>query len=233
MIEIKIEGPGKNALGADLMASLLEQVRAARGRPILLTGAGDSFSAGLNLKEVAALDAAGMETFLRLLGDLAAELFDYPGPSVALVNGHAIAGGCVLAVCCDWSVGANSPRARIGLNEIALGLRFPARLLRMLRYRLPNLDRILLPAGLHSPEEALRLGLLDEVATPEEAEACARARLEALAKHPAAGYAAAKADLRANVTRVDPEEERAFLQEVIPVWTADELKATVRAMLGG
>ncbi|MBL4845765.1 MAG: enoyl-CoA hydratase/isomerase family protein [Planctomycetes bacterium] len=233
MIEITIEGPGKNALGSELMTQLLEQIRAAEGQPILLRGGGDSFSAGLNLREVAALDAAGMERFLRLLGDLSAELFDYPGPTVALVNGHAIAGGLVLALCCDYRVGANAPRARIGLNEIALGLRFPARLLRMLRYALPSLDRVVLPAKLHSPEEALRLGLLDELASPEDAELRAKECLEGLAKHPPAGYAAAKADLRAGVTRVDPEEERAFLEEVIPVWTADELKATVRAMLGG
>lgn len=233
MIEITIEGPGKNALGSKLMASLLDQVRAAGGQPILLRGGGDAFSAGLNLKEVAALDPKGMEFFLRLLGDLAAELFDYPGPTVACVNGHAIAGGYILALCCDWRVGANAPRARIGLNEVALGLRFPARLLRMLRYQLPRLDRIVLPAGLHDPTEALRLGLLDELVAPEEAEATARARLEVMARYPLEGYAAAKADLRAGVTRYDEDEEQAFLDDVIPVWTSQGVKDRVRAILGG
>lgn len=233
MIEITIEGPGKNALGSELMASLLDQIRAAGGQPVLLRGGGDAFSAGLNLKEVAALDPAGMETFLRLLGDLCAEIFDYPGPTVAYVNGHAIAGGCILALCCDWRVGAAAPRARIGLNEVALGLRFPARLLRMLRHLVPGLDRVVLPAGLHDPKEALRLGLLDEVVAPEEAEAAARARLEVMASYPREGYAAAKADLRAGISRFDDDEERAFLDEVIPVWTSQAVKDRVRAMLGG
>ncbi|MGE0713549.1 MAG: enoyl-CoA hydratase/isomerase family protein [Planctomycetota bacterium] len=232
MIEVVIEGPGKNALGSELMASLLERIRGAGHEPLLLRGGGDAFSAGLNLKEVAALDRAGMESFLRLLGDLAAALFAHPGPTVALVNGHAIAGGCVLALCCDRRVGVRAPRARIGLNEVALGLRFPARLLRILRHQLPRLDRVVLEAALHDPEAALALGMLDELAEPAEAEALARARLEALAVHPRAGYGAAKRDLRAALVAEDPAEERAFLEEVLPVWTSDEVKARVRAVLG-
>lgn len=230
MIEIEIEGPGKNALGSELMSSLRERIREAAGAPILLRGSGDAFSAGLNLKEVASLDPEGMERFLRLLVDLSADLFNYPGPTVALVNGHAIAGGCVLALCCDWRVGAASPRARIGLNEVALGLRFPPLLLRMLRYQLPRLDPVVLHAGLYDPETARGMGLLDEVS--EDAEALARKRLSQRASHPAAGYAAAKADLRAGVTATDPADEAAFLREVLPVWTSDELRDRIRGFLG-
>lgn len=232
MIELVIEGPGKNALGSELMASLLGQLRAAQGAPLLLRGAGDAFSAGLNLAELVELDAAGMERFLGLLGELVAELFDYPGPTVALVNGHAIAGGCILALCCDWKVGSDAPRARLGLNEVALGLRFPAQILRVLAHVVPRLDRIVLPAGLHTPQAALELGLLDELAPADEAEALARERLTAMAKHPAESYAATKAALRSGVSPVDAAEERAFLDEVLPVWASEEVKARVRALLG-
>ncbi len=60
MIEIELNGPAKNALGTETMTALLEKVRAAKNEPLLLTGAGDAFSAGLNLKEIASLDEAGM-----------------------------------------------------------------------------------------------------------------------------------------------------------------------------
>lgn len=230
MIEVVIEGPGKNALGRELMSSLLEQVRGAGDVPLLLRGAGDAFSAGLNLKEVVALERDGMESFLRLLGELSAALFMHPAPTVALVNGHAIAGGCVLALCCDWRVGAPNARARIGLNEVALGLRFPGRILRILRYQVPLLDRVVLGAGLHDPSAALALGLLDEVR--DDAEEAARTRLAALAAHPRAAYGAAKADLRSDLAAALPGEERAFVEEVLPVWVSDELKARVRAVLG-
>ena len=92
-VRVVLDGPGKNALSTPLMTRALGEVRAAGSRPVLLTGAGDAFSAGLNLKELATLDGAGMERFLGLLGELVRALYLHPAPTVALVNGHAIAGG--------------------------------------------------------------------------------------------------------------------------------------------
>lgn len=229
MYELLIAGPGKNALGSELMTSLHERLQEADGQPLLLKGEGDSFSAGLNLKELAGLGPDGMEGFLRKLGRLTTALFDYPGPTVACVNGHAIAGGCVLALCCDLRVGSDNPRIRIGLNEVALGLRFPPQILRVLRHQLPRTDPLILHAALYEPQAALRVGLLDELA--DDAESVARERLEALAGHPAAGYAAAKLDLRGGITAVDADEERRFKEQVLPMWTSDELKQRIAAAL--
>src|SRR5215467_7186523 len=135
--ELTISGPGRNALSSVLMEHLIGEVRAAGGRPLLLTGAGGVFSAGLNLKEVAALDHAGMTRFLGLLDDLIDALYGYPGPTVAAVNGHAIAGGCMLVLCTDLRIGADDPAIRIGLNEVPLGLEFPPKLLALARARVP------------------------------------------------------------------------------------------------
>ena len=228
---VTLDGPGKNALSSAMMDFVLESVEAAGGAPLLLTGAGDAFSAGLDLKEVAALDAAGMERLLGRLETMVEALYTYPGPTVAAVNGHAIAGGCVLALCCDWRVGARDPRIKVGLNEVALGLRFPPRTLRMVRARIPprHLREVILGAALVPPEEAVRIGLLDEVA----GDCLLRARevLEALARHPREAYAAAKADLFGAVIEVGPEETRRFLEEVLPVWTSEALKSRIRAAL--
>jgi len=196
MVEITMDGPGKNALGTEMMTFLVERLRDAAGAPVLLTGNGDAFSAGLNLKEVASLDADGMLAFLRVLEECMSALFLYPGPTVAAVNGHAIAGGCVLALCCDHRVMTTNSRAKIGLNETALGIRFPPRTLATVRYRLApqHADRVLLGADLFDAKTALALGLVDEVS--DEVGAAARARLALLAAHPAAAYAETKADLR-------------------------------------
>src|SRR5262245_65510790 len=166
MIEIVLDGPGKNALSTTLMEALRERIRAAGGAPVLLTGAGDAFSAGLDLKHVVSLDQPGMARFLALLEDLVATLFAHPGPTVAAVNGHAIAGGCVLALCCDHRVITAEPRVRIGLNEVALGVPFPPRTLAAVLHRIPprSRDEVLLGAELHPPDAALRLGLVDEIA---------------------------------------------------------------------
>src|SRR5262249_12661406 len=102
--ELTLAAPGRNALGAAVMEDIRSRLHAAAGRPVLLAGSGGAFSAGLNLKEVAALDRDGMARFLDLLETLIEELYCYPGPVVAAITGHAIAGGCVLALCCDHRV---------------------------------------------------------------------------------------------------------------------------------
>jgi enoyl-CoA hydratase/carnithine racemase len=238
VVEVRVEGPGKNALSLAVMEGLLARLREAAGRPVLLEGAGDAFSAGLNLKELATLDRPGMEAFVRTLEALVSALYTSPGPTVAHVTGHAIAGGCILALCCDQRVARQDEGARLGLNEVAIGLTFPPAILRMVRERVParHLATVLLGAGLHPPAEALRLGLVDEVAPAADSGALARARLTALAAHPADAYAATKAALRGrSLLRLAHEEEaRTYeveLQAALAAWASEEVKARIAAAL--
>jgi enoyl-CoA hydratase/carnithine racemase len=234
MIELLIDAPArKNALSTAVLEDLGRRLSSAGSEPILLTGAGDVFSAGLDLKEVAQLDAARARRLLAALESLVERLFLHPGPTVALVNGHAIAGGCVLALCCDHRVMTADPRARIGLNEVAAGLVFPPRTLAMVRARLPApvLERVVLGAQLLAPDTALAAALVDEVAA--DARAVAVARLEALARHPREAYARAKGALRAPAMRVTEAEQRAFEEEILPRWSSPETRALVARLLGG
>lgn len=226
-----MDGPGKNSLGTGMMTRMLAQIRAADGRPLLVTGAGDAFSAGLDLKEVAALDPAGMERYLVLLDELMDALWTYPAPVVAYVNGHAIAGGCVVALCCDLRIAVDDPRPRIGLNEVARGLEFPPKIMRLARRRVPprSLERVVLEAALHDPRTAFALGLVDEVAA--DAAGVARARLETLASHPRATYVATKRALRDGALDLTDAERRHFREHVVPAWCAPEVKDAVRAAL--
>ncbi|HEY8078319.1 MAG TPA: enoyl-CoA hydratase/isomerase family protein [Labilithrix sp.] len=224
---ILLSGPGKNSLSTALMESTLRAVREAEGAALLLTGDGDAFSAGLNLKEVAELDVAGLGKFLGVLEELVQALYLHPGPTVAWVNGHAIAGGCVLAMCCDFRVMTPRDTARIGLNEVALGLKFPPRTMQMIKQRLmsPAIDRVVLEAALHAPREALALGLVDAIG--EEADA--RAKIATLDSFPRGAYAASKLTLRS--LHVPADEERRFRDETIPFWGSPEMKARMRAVL--
>jgi enoyl-CoA hydratase/carnithine racemase len=229
--ELTIEGPGRNALGTNVMRQLLAGLREGGGRPLLLRGAGDTFSAGLDLKEVASLDQPGMERYLLLLDDLVDALYGYAGPTVAAVNGHAIAGGCVLALCCDLRIVADDPKLRIGLNEVALGLEFPPKILALARRRLPPrwLERVVLEAGLHDPANARVLGLVDELAS--DCIAVARERLATLAAHSPRVYAATKHALHHGALDLSPEERRYFNDTIVPAWCGAETKARVRAVL--
>jgi enoyl-CoA hydratase/carnithine racemase len=230
MFEMVLSAPGKNALSTAVLEDLRRRLGEARGEPVLLTGAGDAFCAGLNLKEVAALDLDGARRLLRALEGFVDALFTYPAPAVALVNGHAIAGGCILALCCDHRVAASDPRIRIGLNETALGLPFPPKTLAMVRSRVPPgaLDRVILEAGLHPPAQARALGLVDEVA--DDARAVAVATLERLAGHPRDAYARNKARLREGVLGA---QDRAVEEELAKIWGSAEIRARAAAALQG
>jgi enoyl-CoA hydratase/carnithine racemase len=231
MYEIVLRAAGHNALTTELMAWIVGELEIAAGQPVLISGAGSVFSAGLNLKEIATLDESGMERFLGQLEEMVDALYTYPGPTVACVNGHAIAGGCVIALACDLRVAAADPEVRIGLNEVALGLRFPPKTFAMVRQRVPpgSLERVILEAGLYAPEQARTLGLVDEVAF--DPLAVARTRLSRLAAHPRDAYARTKEELRAGVLDVTEAAKARYLREVLPVWCSDETRTRVLAVL--
>ena len=223
-----LSGPGKNALSTALMQRLVADLDAAKGEPVLLMGDGDAFSAGLNLKEVSSLDVDGMATFLDALEALVKALYEHPAPVVAWVNGHAIAGGCIVALCADVRVMTAREGARIGLNEVALGLRFPPLTLEMLRARLtaPALQRVLLEAALYDAGDARALGLVDIVGE----EAIAHAMLAKLASHPRDVYAATKLLLRPRL-EIGEDARRAFREETVPYWASPERRASLLALL--
>ncbi len=232
IFELTLSGPGKNALSSSMLSFILAELDRAAGAPVLITGGGDVFSAGLDLKEVASRDGETMIEFLTLLEACMTALYLYPGPIVGLINGHAIAGGAVVALCCDVRVAASRPNMKIGLNEVALGLRFPPRILSIVRRRLPSafVEEVLLGAALYDPAAALRVGLVDVVA--DDPAPIARARLAALAAHPAEAYALTKGDLRGNKNGLCPDDEEAHaLAGLVAQWTAGSVRQKIATIL--
>ena len=231
MLDLVMAGPGKNAMSGTLMEGLLTSIRAAGDQPILLRGDGDSFSAGLDLKEVVSLDRHGMEHFLGTLEALVEALFLHPGPTIACVNGHAITGGCVLALCCDHRVVATGERIRIGLNEVAVGASFPPPALAAATARVPrrHLEEVILGAGLHAPAAAQRLGLVDEIAA--DPAAVARTHLERFAALPRAAYTDAKTALRGPLMTAARADQARF-DAVVTIWSSPAVKDRLRAALG-
>lgn len=231
MNRIVLSAPGKNALSIAVLEGVRRDVEATGGEPFLLTGAGDAFCAGLNLKEVATLDHAGVLRLLSALDAAVEALFHHPAPTVAWVNGHAIAGGCVLAMCCDLVVASPDPRMRIGLNETALGLPFPPKVTALARHRLAPgaLERVLLGGDVHSPTDARALGLVDVVSG--EAEAIASEGLARLASFPRAAYALNKRQLRSGALS-NPTDDRIFA-EILPIWDSEQTRSRAAAALKG
>src|SRR5690348_1302157 len=118
------------------MESLLDETLASKARALVITGYEGFFSAGLDLPTLDALDDAQMGSFMSGFSRTMLRIFELPLPVVAAVNGHAIAGGCVLALQADVRIGATS-EFRIGLNEVQLGIGLPYLVLETLRAQVP------------------------------------------------------------------------------------------------
>ncbi len=135
--------------------------------PVVLTSSQRAFSAGLDLKYHLSLFASGNEEEIRawygrFCGALL-RVFKYERPVVAAVNGHAIAGGLILALCCDYGVCVDS-RGRFGLNEITIGFPIPSAVAQIVLYALgtATAQRVMATGLLYEPHDAVRLGFFNE-----------------------------------------------------------------------
>jgi Enoyl-CoA hydratase/isomerase len=126
---------------------------------------------------------------------------------VAAVNGHALAGGCVLAAACDLRLMSGGT---IGLTELAVGVPFPTVPLEIMRHAAgPALDAMVLGAGRLTPGQAASIGLVHEVVEPDQLLATALRRADGLCAAPAGAYAFAKHQLRRPaLERIDAARSR-------------------------
>jgi enoyl-CoA hydratase len=153
-------------LCAAFEAAITDAERSARA--VVLTGRGGIFSAGFDLFRIVDGSAGEVERFLAAMHDMFVRLFTFPKPIVAAVNGHAIAAGCVLACACDYRLMA-SGRGTIGIPELKLGVPFPAVILEIVRAVVPPqfMQDLVYTARVCAPDEARRVGLVDEVVPAE------------------------------------------------------------------
>ena len=132
---IRLECDNANAIDEKLLETLTKGLRAAVDadkKALVVTGYDKFFSAGLNLKSLPE-DRDGMASFVDSFEEAHLALLQFPLPVVAAVNGHAIAGGCVLACAADLRIGADGDH-KLGVSEVSLGIVFPATAFEIMRH---------------------------------------------------------------------------------------------------
>lgn len=174
--------------------------------PVVLTGQGDVFSAGIDFQYSFEIFGSGDEALIRdwyaRYQRVWLRLFTYPRPTVAAINGHAIAGGLATALNCDFRVAARKP-ARFGLNEVAIGIPMFAGYCEILKYALGDrvASLVALRAKIYDFKEAEGLGFFHEVVEPEQLLGTAISYAKCISPDANEAYAMSKRGLQDSVLR--------------------------------
>jgi len=163
----------RNAISYELIDDLLAALKQAANSPaqvVILTGSGKAFCSGMDLDNLKQLIGRTHEQNIQdseTMASLFRTLYDFPKPTIAAVNGPAIAGGTGLATLCDFTLAV--PEAKFGYTEVRIGF-VPAIVSSFL---IANIGEkrardLLLTGRIFGAEEALRLGLVNEIVAPEQ-----------------------------------------------------------------
>src|SRR5438105_987743 len=223
-----------NAFDLKLLAALSALFTDLRAAPaVVLTGTGAIFSAGVDLYQIAAGGRAYLDEFLPALRRTFDLLFCFPRPLVGAINGHAIAGGCVLAETADHRV-MTSGTGRIGVTEMLVGVPFPLIALEIMRYGAgPALPDMVNTGKTHPAAKAIELGLVDELAEPEVVLDRAIAAAAGLAAVPARSFELTKLELRRPYLQAILERTALVDEEVEAVWKSEEALQAISRYVEG
>jgi len=225
-----------NVLDTELCRALSEALSEAGtadgAGATVLTGSGGVFSAGVDLFRVLETGPDYLPEFLAALDGLFDTAVAFPRPLVAAIDGHAIAGGAVLAFACDFRVMADGP-ATIGVPELRVGVPFPCRALDVVRAAVParHLRETVLMGRVYGAAEAERKGLVDALAPPGALLDRAVEIARDLCRIPTRAYAITKRQLAIADRAAGPERVAILDREVEAAWRAEETRAHIRGYL--
>ena len=156
---------GPNLLSVERANEIISELNKSDCKAVIILGNEKVFSAGLNLKH---LQKAEKESEVSLIFKTLRELLvasrNFPGPVISIVSGHAIAGGCLLALASDYRYGVHGMH-RMGLNEMAIGIDLPPDMLSIISHNISKnyLFEVATQCRMYSPTEALKKGLINEI----------------------------------------------------------------------
>lgn len=220
---LTLDDGGPNALNTEIFNAFFAALDAAEADDgvgsVVIAGREGFFSAGMDLKWMQTLDRDALGTIGPDMARLAHRVFIFPKPVIAAVEGHAIAGGAIILLACDRSVGATG-EYKIGLNEVALGIPFGGFAMDLARAHLvPSaFGAGLLHGSVYQPQRAYEVGYLDELAEPGEV----RERVTEIAGQAAAlsgfAYTATKQAMRGDLAATIQEQAESGM--LVPLFQA-------------
>ena len=230
---LRLERGKVNAINeavVDEMQSRLDELEKNESvRAIIFTGAGSFFSFGFDVPELYNYTREAFTDFLLKFTSLHKRIFLFPRPVVAALNGHAVAGGCMLAGACDYRLMVTG-KARISLNEITFGSAVFSSSVEIMKYWVgPRVAQEILFGGeMYSAETAKGFGLIDEVVTQEQLPRAAERVAHKFASHDPAAFAQMKRLLRKPLIDAADRQEREEIDRFVDIWYSPNTRAQLR-----
>jgi len=188
----------------------------------IITGQGKFFSFGFDIPEFLSYSKESFIRYLTKFTDLYTYLFTYPKPVIAALNGHTIAGGAMMALACDLRIMVTG-KAKISLNEITFGSSVFAGCVEMLRYcaGFKNAQKILYSGAMYNANEAIELGMIDQVSTAETLSNYAKARAMDFSRKDSPAFRSIKLLLRNPIAKEMILREKVSIQEFADLWYSE------------
>lgn len=233
--ELRLNRPPVNALTTELFIALREAIQSAPGdgvRALILSGAPGRFCAGLDVPLLLGLDRPAMAVLWRELYTLLQAIAAAPVPIAAALTGHAPAGGTVLALFCDYRVMAQEDY-KLGLNEVQVGIPLPPVLLGALRRLVGSrqAERLGVSGILISPQEALRIDLVDDLASMAQVIERGLEWCQRMLALPSEAMLATRREARADLLQLFEGNLEPEIQRVIENWWVPSTQSTLRALV--
>jgi len=233
--ELQLNRPPANALSPELVVALKQAVEQAPqdgARALVLSGTPGRFSAGLDVPLLLTLDRSTVAALWRELYELLRALALSPIPVAAAMTGHATAGGTVLPIFCDCRVAAQGDW-KLGLNEVQVGLPLPPMIFSGLKRLVGahQAERLAVGGLLISPDEAVRIGLVDEIVPLDQVVSRAIEWSRSLLALPVDAMAATRRGARADLFELFSASFDLELDLVNATWWSPEAQTTLRVLV--
>ena len=223
-----------SALDLELCSALQREFETAAEsrdvRAVVVTGSGSIFSAGVDLFRLVDSGKKYVQDFVESLDSMLRAIFLFPKPAVAAINGHAIAGGAIVAFACDYRVMSGG---RIGVPEALVGVPFPPLALEIVRFAVPrpHLQSMLYLARTYEASDAKAMGIIDEVVSGDLVLDRGRKIAAEMAEHTPDGFRITKRQLREPFLRDAARIAAVSDDEIDELWAAPATHEHIRAYL--
>lgn len=225
-----------NAMNLQVVDELIEAIGIAEEDPsiegLILSGKEGFFSAGLDLITLYEYDEAQMRQFWSRFMLLLQKLAAFPKPAVAAITGHSPAGGCVMAICCDYRVMAEGEYV-IGLNEIPVGIVVPHGIFKLYAFWLGQAKayQSILEGKLFSPTEAKQIGLVDELVPLPRIQNSAMQKIKMLTQYERNAWQNTKRNFRSELVKALAENVDESIEQVLTQWWRPSTRAVLKTII--